>query len=59
MVVVIIMMMMITLWSPNTVRVIKLRMRWAGQVACTGEGRGVYRVLVGRSEGNTAAKTSA
>jgi hypothetical protein len=23
-------------------------MRWAGHVACIGEGRGVYRVLVGR-----------
>jgi hypothetical protein len=34
------------------VRVIKLRrMRWAGHVALMGEGRGVYRVLVGRSEG--------
>jgi hypothetical protein len=26
-------------------------MRWAGHVACVGEGRGVYRVLVGRPEG--------
>ena len=26
-------------------------MRWAGHVACTGEKRGVYRVLVGKSEG--------
>jgi hypothetical protein len=26
-------------------------MRWAGHVAYTGEGRGVYRVLVGRPEG--------
>jgi hypothetical protein len=34
------------------VRVIKSRrMRWAGHVAHMGEGRGVYRVLVGRPEG--------
>jgi hypothetical protein len=34
------------------VRVIKSRrMRWAGHVASVGEGRGVYRVLVGRPEG--------
>jgi hypothetical protein len=26
-------------------------MRWAGHVACTGEGRGVYWVLIGRPEG--------
>jgi hypothetical protein len=26
-------------------------MGWAGHVACTGEERSVYRVLVGRSEG--------
>jgi hypothetical protein len=38
--------------SLNVVRVIKSRrMRWVGHMACMGEGRGVYRVLVGRPEG--------
>jgi len=38
--------------SPNNVRVIKSRrMIWARHVACMGEDRGVYRVLVGKQEG--------
>jgi hypothetical protein len=39
------------LYSPNIVRVIKQR-RWAGHVARMGDRRGVYRVLVGRPEGD-------
>ena len=38
--------------SPNIVGVIKSRrMIWAGHVASMEEGRGVYRVLVGKPEG--------
>jgi hypothetical protein len=36
----------------NIIRVIKSRrMRWARHVACMGEGRGFYGILVGRPEG--------
>jgi len=38
--------------SPNIVLVIKSkRMRWAGNVARMGEGRGMYRILVGKPDG--------
>jgi len=38
--------------SPNFFRVVKWKkMRWAGNIACMGERRGVHRVLVGKPEG--------
>jgi hypothetical protein len=39
-------------YAPNFIRMIKLRrLRWAGHVACMGQRRGVYRILVGKPEG--------
>jgi hypothetical protein len=39
--------------SPNTIRqIISGRMRWAVHVARMGEGRKLYKVLVGKPEGN-------
>jgi hypothetical protein len=39
--------------SPNIVQVIKLRrMRWVGHVVQMVVGRGMYRVFVGKPEGN-------
>jgi hypothetical protein len=37
---------------PNIIQVVKSRrMTWVGHVACMGESRGIYRVLVGKPEG--------
>ena len=45
--------------SLNIVRVIKSRtMRWAGHVSRMGEERGVYRVLLGQTEGKSLELSS-
>jgi hypothetical protein len=47
-------------FSPNLVPVIKLRrIRWLRHVARIGERRGVYRVLMGKPEGETTGETQA
>jgi hypothetical protein len=37
--------------TPSIIRIIKLRMRWAGHVTRIGEKRNAYRLLVGEPEG--------
>jgi hypothetical protein len=45
--------------SPDIRQIKSRRMRWAGHVARMGERRNVYRVSVGKPEGETIWKTKA
>jgi hypothetical protein len=38
---------------PSIIKIIKLMMRWAGNVARIGEKRNAYRLLVGKPEGKS------
>jgi hypothetical protein len=50
----------LNLYSHNIFRVMKSRrMRCAEHVACMGERRGVYRILVGKPEGKSPWETQA
>jgi hypothetical protein len=43
--------------SSNIIRQIKSRrMRWAGHVACMGEERKVYKILMGKPKGRRALR---
>jgi len=37
--------------SPNIIRMIKSRIRWVWHVACMGEMKNTYKILVGKPEG--------
>ena len=42
--------------TPNILLIKLWRMRWAGHVACVGDRRGAYRILVGRPDGRRSRK---
>jgi hypothetical protein len=43
--------------SQSILRIMKLRMRWAGHLARMGEKRNACRLLVGKPEGTSTEKT--